>query len=149
MPTYEYECKKCGHQFEVLQSIKADSLKTCPKAQCPQDSGRGKVMRLIGTGGGTCWSHSETYGYRLDVTATVTGNGTYTVADFDASGDSNPLTFDPAGGTVPTLLNLTIDITSGDASASIVFNDATPDNVDAGLGQGEVGLTINITNIRN
>jgi hypothetical protein len=63
------------------------------------------------------------------------------------AGDSNPLTFDPAGGTVPTLLNLTIDITSGDASASIVFNDATPSNVDAGLGQGEVGLTINITNL--
>ncbi|MCB0221124.1 MAG: zinc ribbon domain-containing protein [Chrysiogenetes bacterium] len=30
MPTYDYECPKCGH-FEVQQSMKEDALKTCPK----------------------------------------------------------------------------------------------------------------------
>ena len=53
MPTYEYECKKCGHRFEHFQSITADPLKTCLKESCPQEGGRrGKVQRLIGTGGG-------------------------------------------------------------------------------------------------
>lgn len=61
MPTYEYQCKKCGHAFEVIQSIKAEPLKTCPKAECPQDSGRGKVMRLIGTGGGLLFKGSGFY----------------------------------------------------------------------------------------
>ena len=48
MPTYEYECKKCGHRFEEFQSITAEPLKTCRKAKC-----RGRVKRLIG-GGGVC-----------------------------------------------------------------------------------------------
>lgn len=39
MPTYEYECKKCG-VFDVEQSIKDDALKRCPKCRC-------KVERLI------------------------------------------------------------------------------------------------------
>ena len=45
MPTYEYECRRCGHKFELFQSIKSQ-----PKAECPKCSGSAK--RLIGTGGG-------------------------------------------------------------------------------------------------
>lgn len=44
MPTYEYECKKCGHRFEQFQQMSAKPLKRCP--QC-----RGAVRRLLGTGG--------------------------------------------------------------------------------------------------
>ena len=29
MPTYDYECKQCGH-FEVFQNIKDAKLKRCP-----------------------------------------------------------------------------------------------------------------------
>ena len=61
MPTYEYECKKCGHQFEIFQSIKDDPVKTCPKALCPQDSGRGRVQRLISSGGGFLFKGSGFY----------------------------------------------------------------------------------------
>lgn len=45
MPTYEYECKKCGHRFEALQSIKAEPLKKCPKCSS-------SLRRLIGGGAG-------------------------------------------------------------------------------------------------
>jgi len=45
MPTYEYECKKCGHTFELFQSITAPPRKRCPKC-------RGKVARLISGGSG-------------------------------------------------------------------------------------------------
>lgn len=41
MPTYEYHCKSCDHQFETQQSIKEDALKDCPK--CYRDS----LQRLI------------------------------------------------------------------------------------------------------
>ena len=47
MPTYEYECAKCGMVFEHFQSIKAPKLTHCTQEGC-----RGKVTRLLGTGGG-------------------------------------------------------------------------------------------------
>ena len=30
MPTYEYRCQKCGHEFEELQKITAPPLTQCP-----------------------------------------------------------------------------------------------------------------------
>jgi len=47
MPTYDYQCNTCGHQFEAFQSIKADPLTECPQETCP-----GAVSRLITSGGG-------------------------------------------------------------------------------------------------
>ena len=41
MPTYVYECKDCGHRFELFQSFSADALRTCP--ECRQDALR-KVL---------------------------------------------------------------------------------------------------------
>ena len=68
MPTYEYECKKCGHQFETIQSIKDDPLKKCPKSECPEGTGKGTVQRLIGAGGGLLFKGSGFYitDYRSD-----------------------------------------------------------------------------------
>jgi putative FmdB family regulatory protein len=31
MPTYEYYCEGCDYEFELLQSIKAESFTNCPK----------------------------------------------------------------------------------------------------------------------
>ena len=45
MPTYEYICRACGHEFEEFQSIKADPIAVCPKCR------KKKVERKIGTGG--------------------------------------------------------------------------------------------------
>ena len=30
MPTYEYVCTKCGHRFEVIQSMMEKPLSRCP-----------------------------------------------------------------------------------------------------------------------
>ncbi len=54
MPTYEYECQKCGHQFERFQSISEEPLKRCPEC-------KGKVKRLIGTGAGIIFKGSGFY----------------------------------------------------------------------------------------
>ena len=53
MPTYEYHCKKCGHEFELAQSMMAPTLATCPRELCGQKKwGRGKVTKQIGAGAG-------------------------------------------------------------------------------------------------
>ena len=31
MPTYEYACTECGHQFEIVQSFSEDALTECPE----------------------------------------------------------------------------------------------------------------------
>ncbi len=54
MPTYEYRCHKCGHQFEVFQSMTDEPVKTCPECQ-------GEVQRLIGTGAGLIFKGSGFY----------------------------------------------------------------------------------------
>lgn len=62
MPTYEYVCEKCGHQFELFQSIKAEPLSICPKELCPQKRwGRGHVTKRIGAGGGLLFKGSGFY----------------------------------------------------------------------------------------
>ena len=31
MPTYEYVCRSCGHLFEIVQSMRDDTLTECPQ----------------------------------------------------------------------------------------------------------------------
>lgn len=54
MPTYEYECKKCSHNFEVFQSINDEPLKVCPN--CGKE-----VRRLIFGGAGVIFKGSGFY----------------------------------------------------------------------------------------
>jgi putative FmdB family regulatory protein len=62
MPTYEYACEKCGHEFEVLQSMSARPLQACSEDLCGQKKwGRGKVKRKISTGGGLIFKGSGFY----------------------------------------------------------------------------------------
>ena len=41
MPTYEYCCNACGHEFERVQRITDDPVKTCPRCR------KRRVQRLI------------------------------------------------------------------------------------------------------
>jgi putative FmdB family regulatory protein len=69
MPTYEYVCGKCGHEFEKIQPISAKPLTICPEDQCAQKRwGKGKVKRAISTGGGLIFKGSGFYttDYRSD-----------------------------------------------------------------------------------
>ena len=56
MPTYDYQCRTCGHRFEYFQSISADALTHCPKELCIQQEeekkGTGEVVRLVSGGAG-------------------------------------------------------------------------------------------------
>jgi len=62
MPTYEYICEKCGHEFEVRQSISARPLTICPEESCARKKwGRGRVKRAISAGGGLLFKGSGFY----------------------------------------------------------------------------------------
>ena len=55
MPTYEYHCDACEHDFEKFQSMSADPIKVCPSC------GKKKLRRLIGTGAGLIFKGSGFY----------------------------------------------------------------------------------------
>ena len=69
MPTYEYQCEKCGHAFEKFQSMKEAPLTSCPQEVCPRPKwGKGRVKRGVGGGAGLLFKGSGFYitDYRSD-----------------------------------------------------------------------------------
>lgn len=96
MPTYEYRCEACGHQFERYQSITAAPLRKCPAC------GQRTVQRLLGTGGGIIFKGSGFYqtdyrseSYKKAASAeknTASGNGHATPAK---TGDKAPAASKP------------------------------------------------------
>src|SRR5262245_55207764 len=55
MPTYEYACRACGHEFETMHSMTAPVLRKCPKC------GKLKLERLISGGAGVIFKGSGFY----------------------------------------------------------------------------------------
>jgi len=55
MPTYDYECKACGHAFEALQSFSEPPLTKCPACK------KKKLERLFGGGGAIIFKGSGFY----------------------------------------------------------------------------------------
>lgn len=62
MPTYDYLCDACGHEFELFQSISDAVKRKCPKCSKP------KLRRLFGTGAAVVFKGSGFYqtDYRSD-----------------------------------------------------------------------------------
>ena len=54
MPTYEYKCKICGHEFEAFQLMSDDPVDTCPVC-------KGSVEKLISGGAGLIFKGSGFY----------------------------------------------------------------------------------------
>ena len=55
MPTYDYECDACGHEFELFQSISDPVKRKCPEC------GKLKLRRLFGTGAAVVFKGSGFY----------------------------------------------------------------------------------------
>ncbi len=62
MPTYDYICDSCGHEFEAFESIKAQPRTDCPECKLP------KLRRKIGPGAAILFKGSGFYqtDYRSD-----------------------------------------------------------------------------------
>jgi putative FmdB family regulatory protein len=95
MPTYEYECTRCGHRFERFQSMTEEPVRRCPKCRC-------KVRRLFGTGAGVLFKgggfyetdyRSESYKKAAEKeksTATTTDSGKKGESKKDTGSSSKP-----------------------------------------------------------
>ena len=55
MPTYDYRCEACEHEWELFQSIKAEPEKKCPACK------KKKARRLIGAGAGLIFKGTGFY----------------------------------------------------------------------------------------
>ena len=85
MPTYEYTCAACGHDFERFESITAKPNKLCPKC------GKKKGERRISAGGGFLFKGSGFYITDYKKTAATTGDS--------KSGDGKPAESKPSTDT--------------------------------------------------
>jgi len=62
MPTYQYHCTKCEHEFEKVQSMNDKALTVCPKELCGMKKwGKGPLKKLISAGGGLIFKGSGFY----------------------------------------------------------------------------------------
>ena len=55
MPTYEYQCQECGHEFELFQQMSDAAKKKCPSCA------KLKLKRLIGAGSAVMFKGSGFY----------------------------------------------------------------------------------------
>lgn len=62
MPTYDYRCNNCGHEFELFQSMSDSVKRKCPACK------KMTLERLIGTGAALIFKGSGFYetDYRSD-----------------------------------------------------------------------------------
>lgn len=62
MPTYDYQCGACQHEWEEFQSMSAKPIRKCPSC------GKLKAKRIIGPGAGFIFKGSGFYltDYRSD-----------------------------------------------------------------------------------
>lgn len=54
MPTYEYECGRCGALLEIFHFMSSPPKSVCPKC-------KGRLKRLLGTGAGLLFKGSGFY----------------------------------------------------------------------------------------
>jgi putative FmdB family regulatory protein len=107
MPTYQYVCSKCGHEFEIFQSMKEKALSTCPKDRCGRDRwDKGNVKRIIGSGAGLIFKGSGFYitDYRSENYKAAAKKETAASAGGESSGSEAEKKVSPAAETKSTKL---------------------------------------------
>jgi putative FmdB family regulatory protein len=80
VPTYDYRCDACGHEFDAFQSITDGALRKCPKCSKP------KLRRLIGAGAGIIFKGSGFY--ETDYKRSRGGGGAAAEKPAEKSGES-------------------------------------------------------------
>ena len=56
MPIYEYKCKECDHEFEVMQKMSDDPISKCEKCAGPVDK---LISQTSFTLKGTGWYQTD------------------------------------------------------------------------------------------
>ena len=114
MPTYEYRCNQCDHEFEAFQSITASPLRQCPAC------GKRSLKRLIGTGAALLFKGDGFYqtDYRSDSYHKAAK------ADTSASSSSSSSSGDKASGSGSS------DSSSTSTSSTSTSKSSTPSKSD-------------------
>ena len=86
MPTYEYRCRSCGHELEVVQSFSDDALTECPNCQ-------GQLRKVFGSIGVT---FKGTGFYKND--SRSSGSSTSTASGSSGSDSSSSSSSDSSSG---------------------------------------------------
>ncbi|MBP1654267.1 MAG: Zinc ribbon domain protein [Bacteroidetes bacterium] len=84
MPTYQYQCRNCGHELEEFQSITEPPSTHCP--QCNTES----LVRVLGGGAGLIFKGSGFYltDYKKTSTPPAAGTKSDTAAKPAAKGSA-------------------------------------------------------------
>src|SRR6185312_5226847 len=91
MPSYDYVCDHCKHEFEAFESIKADPQTTCPECSEPRlrrKIGPGAAILFKGSGFYQTDYRSESYKKRAE--ADKPGDSTAPKASEGASSSTSP-----------------------------------------------------------
>ena len=116
MPTYEYECEKCGLRFDAFQSITAEPLTKCKNEACD-----GTVRRLFSAGAGFIFKGSGFYitDYRSDSykKAAQSESGATSSSPSDSSKKTESTTSSPSSGSTTS--------SSGSGSSPAAGNTAS------------------------
>ena len=89
MPTYEYRCKDCGADFEIVQSFSDASLEVCPVVGGPAactNPGAGRVAKVFGNIGITFKGSGF---YKTDSRSNGSKSSSGSKADTAASSESS------------------------------------------------------------
>lgn len=91
MPTYEYRCKDCGHQFDIVQAFTDDALTVCPACQGNLKKVFGNVgITFKGSGFYKTDSRSAgTFGSTRDADASDNGSSKATSGSSSTSGSGS------------------------------------------------------------
>lgn len=83
MPTYDYVCDACGHEFEHFQSMTSAHLRKCPVCK------KSKLRRLIGSGAGVIFKGGGFYETDYKKGRTSKGGGSADDAGAPAKSDDS------------------------------------------------------------
>ncbi len=91
MPTYDYQCGACQHEFEAFQSMSAPVMRKCPEC------GELKLKRLIGAGAAVVFKGSGFYqtdyrseSYKKRAAEDSSSSSSKSDAKSDAKSESSP-----------------------------------------------------------
>ena len=110
MPTYEYLCDACGHNYEIVQKISEDSLTTCPS--CCQDSLKRVINATNFVLKGTGW-------YKTD----------YASSSSSGSSSSSSSGNNSSSSAAPSTASTTESKPKADTSSSVSANTASTSTV--------------------
>jgi putative FmdB family regulatory protein len=103
MPTYDYVCDSCGHEFEAFESITSQPQTDCPECKTP------KLRRKIGPGAAILFKGSGFYktdyrsdSYKSAAKAEKSSSESSSTSKSDSPKSDTPKTDSSKSSTTPT-----------------------------------------------